>query len=1014
MPPSPLAVFVLAVSLAAPTFGQETAEIRAYLARLAGRDLHAEVVREGETWLRANGSDPAGDVVRYRVGCAHLALGRDGQGLALLEPLAAREGFEFAAESAVRAAEARLRTNDPTRAERLLARVVQSARGSTRDAVLALLVRARLALDQTEPALVAARSLRTDGSTAESRREGALLEAWGLVRAGRGPEAAKSAQLVIDDAAATPAERGEAQVVLGEALLGAERPADARRAFESVPEGPWRVAALRGIGFAEKSAARPVEAARAFIAAAQLEPEGPYAAECTLHAGIESLAAGDARSARELLAAKVLDSVPDAAEWRARAALADGDPESALREVTRARSAKSDAARSARLARIEGEAHEKAGRGKDAARSFAADGSAAGSVEAARASLTVGDAQAALRHARAALDAKPDARTALSAFVALGEAAFRLERWPDARAAFEAAIPLETDVARGARIRLRAAWSAWEGGEPAVAASHATTASAGLPANEREEADFLAARALGAARDPAERAAWSAFLDRHGASARAAEAALHLARMSEPAEARTLLTRALERESDPARAAEIALELGELAARANDHAAARAAYEQVLARGGAHGPQASYGLAFACSALGDAAAAERAIAPLLTASDIDADLARAAFELATVFSVRAGDAVGALTRWRGFSERGASSTRALTSLRGVLPLLKSAGSQKDAEKALAELAGRSRGGELAAVEIERAWFALEGGDGVASARSLERAVKAGGDPALLVEVRIALGDHLLEKGDGASARREFLAAVVPGSKWIDKALVRLAWSRLSANEDAAALADLERFERECAASPERPRALALRGEALWRLGRYEECAESLTLARSLVRDAATKELVVERLGSALVKLDRQREAADVWGDFVREFPRSSGVPAAELARGRALARLGDTRGARASLERAVSAGGAIAARARLEKARIAATAGDLDAALSDALKAALLVDDPECAPDALLLAAEILAQQGEVAASRARLAELAERYPRSDAATRAKTLEVKARGASAPSKGGAR
>ncbi len=804
--------------------------------------------------------------------------------------------------------------------------------------------------------------------------------------------------------------------MLGEAWLGVERPAEARLAFESVLDGPWHAAALRGIGFAEKSLARPVEAVRAFTAAAQLEPEGPYAAECTLHAGIESLASGDPRAARALFATKLLDAAPDAAEWRARAALADGDPESALREVTRARSASGgDAAQNARLARIEGEAHEHAGRSQDAARAFAAGGSPEGSVEAARASLTAGDARAASRHARAALDAKPDARTALSAFVALGEAAFRLERFDEARAAFEAALPLEADVARAARIRLRAAWSAWEGGDAAVAARHASAASLGLLAGEREEADYLAARALGAARDPAERAAWITYLEAHGSSAHAAEALMHVARSCEPAEARALLARALERETVPARAAELAVELGELAARAKDHAAARAAYEQALKRGvGAPDPQAHYGLAFACAALGDDAAAERALAPLLATSDLDADLARAAFELATACSVRAGDALGALGRWRGFVERGAPSSRALSSLRGVLPLLKSAGRSSDAEQALADLAGRSRGVELAAVEVERAWFALEAGDGGTASRALDRAAQAGGAPAQLAEVRVALGDRLLEAGDAASARREFLAALVPGSASLDKALVRIAWSRLSANEDTLALADLERFERECAASPERPRALALRGEALWRLGRHAECAELMLIARPLVRDAATRALVLERLGSALAKLDRQRESADVLAEYVREFPRSAGVPAAELARGRALAQIGDVRGARASLERAVSAGGAIAARARLEKARLAAAAGDLEAALSDALKAALLVDDPECAPDALLLAAEILAQQGEVASARARLAELAQRYPQSAAATRAQSLDPKPRGASPRSNGGTR
>ncbi len=87
-----LASLAPVAGLAAPTFGQESAKIRGYLACLANRDLHAEVVRESESWLRANNSDPAGDVVRYRVGCAQVALGREAPGFGLLEPLGRARG----------------------------------------------------------------------------------------------------------------------------------------------------------------------------------------------------------------------------------------------------------------------------------------------------------------------------------------------------------------------------------------------------------------------------------------------------------------------------------------------------------------------------------------------------------------------------------------------------------------------------------------------------------------------------------------------------------------------------------------------------------------------------------------------------------------------------------------------------------------------------------------------------------------------------------------------------------
>jgi tetratricopeptide (TPR) repeat protein len=314
------------------------------------------------------------------------------------------------------------------------------------------------------------------------------------------------------------------------------------------------------------------------------------------------------------------------------------------------------------------------------------------------------------------------------------------------------------------------------------------------------------------------------------------------------------------------------------------------------------------------------------------------------------------------------------------------------------------------------VEVERGWLALGAGDARGALQALERASgPASGrtaDGAALAELRLACGDALSQAGESVAARAQFQAAAASGPAVLDRALVRLAWSRLEAGEDRAALADLDRFERECAASPERGRALTLRGEALWRLERHAECVTVLTAAREIVRDPALRAVVLERLGDALARTERWREAADVLAEFTREFPRAPGVPQAELVRGRALARTGDARGARACLERALASGGAIAARARVERARLARAAGDLDGALSDALKAALLVDDAEASPEALLLAAEILAEQGDVAASRARLAELVERYPRSPAGVRAQELSSAGGAPASKSRGG--
>ncbi len=983
-------------------------EIRAYLARLAERGLHAEVVREGETFLRAHKDSAEADVARYRMGCSLLALGRDRTALEMLEPLAANEKFEFAAESGVRAAEAALRAGDAQRADALLGRALSKARGATRESALLLRARTRLTLGRHADASADAQAAR-DGATApERKREAALLGAWCDLRGGNAAAAESTARTLVADREADADEKAEARVLLGEARLDLGQTQAALEAFRAVEAGAWSGAAQRGAGFASAALGDHAAAARAFEAALKAEPEGPQASECALHLGIERLAAGDAAGARAALDAPLLDADPDAPEWRARAALAAGDAASALAALDRVgKASRGDAQRAERLSRLRGEALEKSGRTAEAARAYADGGSPAARLEAARASLAAGDAASAAQHARALIDAAPAPELAAQGWIALGEASFAQERWPDARAAFDRAADLDTDAGRGARARLRAAWSAWQAGDAAGAAARADAASRGLTStDEQEEARFLAARALESAGDAGAAAAWRRYLERHAGAPRATDAVLRLSRLSQPDEARPLLASELKNGGTP----EVAFELGELEAKARNHAAARAAYERALtAPSPAFESAARYGLAFACAALGDVPAAEKSLAPLVARSDLGPELAAATHELAANLRVRAGDPTGALAAWSKLAAAKVPAARQLASLRPIVPLLVRANRSAEAESALAALAKGARGADLVGIELERAWLALEsrGPDGPASGeeakkslgaarRALDRAAAAGGDAAALSEARLALGEGLAEAGDSSGACTQLAAAAQAGSPVVDRVLVRLAWERLATGATEEALRDLERFEKECAPSRERPRALALRGEALARLDRQPECAQVLMEARALVREPALRELVLERLGTALTKTERWREAADVLAEYLREFPKGAAVATAQLERGRALAQLGDERGARAAFERALAGGGVVAARARLERAQMARAAGDRETALSEALKAALLTDDPESSPQALWLASELLEEQGEADAARARLREIVERYPRTPLGARAK------------------
>ncbi len=996
-----LTTLILAASPALQ--GPREGEARAYFARLAERGLYAEIVREGEQRLRTEHEPAERDWIAYQVAEAHLALGRDAAAAPVFERLAATAGFDSAAQAAVRAAECALRAGDDAAAERWAGRSTSDPRPIVREAALLVRGRARLARTQLDAAAEDFRAVRASATDAARRRAAEAGLAWCDVRAGR-PAAAESAARALLSAPEIAAdERGELLALRGEALLDLSRAADARAAFESIPPGPWRESALRGLAFAFAAEGDHAAAARAFQAALREHPEGRHAAECALHAGIELLAAHDAAGALAALADPRLESSLDAAEWRARAALAAGDPRAALSHAAdAAQRAGGDTQRLGRLDRLRAEALEAAGRTDEAARAFAELGDARARLDAARLCLARGDARAAHAHARAALEDPSFARGApadvlAQAWIAVGEAAFQLEAWTEAAEAFERGAAGDPDPARAARARLRAAWARQRGGDAASAARLAHAAATALPAEEeREEARFLAARCLedvdaGRARD-----AWSEYLSRHGGAPRATQAALRLARLSPPAEARAVLSAAWERGHDAA----AAYELAELCSGERDWIAARAAYEAALESGaGALEPAALYGLAWSCAAAGDDAAAVRALDALdgmdARASRVERALACAAAELRCTLRARGGDVRGALTAWAQLARACDDAARAREALSVLLVPAARAGLSAEAHAALDTLIARSPGAERGLVEIERAWLALAGGDPEAAVAALGRAQAAGTAAEPISEVRVACGAALLSRGDPAGAAAQFEAAASVRSPQLDRALHRLAHARLESGDPDAARAATERFVRDCPDSPLRPAVLALRGEACARLERWADCVASLTAARGLVREPDAHANLLYRLGTALVRTGDARSAAEALGELERGFPAFAARAAAELERGRALSMLGDERGALVALGRAVEAGGAIASRGRLERARLAWKRGDGEAALSDALKAALLCDDPASSPDALWLAGEILERQGSLEAARDRWGELARRYPRHALAARA-------------------
>ena len=110
-----------------------------------------------------------------------------------------------------------------------------------------------------------------------------------------------------------------------------------------------------------------------------------------------------------------------------------------------------------------------------------------------------------------------------------------------------------------------------------------------------------------------------------------------------------------------------------------------------------------------------------------------------------------------------------------------------------------------------------------------------------------------------------------------------------------------------------------------------------------------------------------------------------DFP---GLVEAELWRGRALARQAQRRAARQALEGVTTRNkGALAAAARVELGRLAEEEGDLESALAEYLKVAVLYADPDAVSEALFRAGDVLARQGDKERAAAQFRDVISRFP---------------------------
>lgn len=974
-----------------------------FVVGLLERGLPELAVDEARAFLERFGDHPKASLARYRLATALWELGRDDEAARELRALTRLASFDYAAEVWFRLAQCELRAGRPEEAARALERVRGSGAEYLR--VPATFLAAELAFEGGD--YDAAESLyrevleapaSQDGAAegddpAATRRDAGCGLAWCAFRRGEHDETARRVQawLRAHRGAGAGERRAEMLFLLGESHLEAGRAAPALEAYGQVGEGEWRDAALRGAGFACLELGDLARAADAFGELVERHPESRFAPEAALQRGAALLRAD--RPDEALAALSAAGDGPEVRYWRARARTARGDAAGALEELDRALAARPEGELLERLQTARGDVLIDLGRAGDAVRAYGSAGSDYALLAAAGASLGEGRLDEAARLARRLLEQHPQSAYATEGRLTLGEALLAADDPSGAERAFREALESAPGRAEhAARARSRLGWCRLLQDDPRGAAEHFARLVQDQPRSaEAEEGRALLGRALAAAGDdPGAARAFEAYLREHPDGAHAAEARLELARRAgDGARSLELLRAAVAADPRGPYAARAAYELAERLVAAGDPAAASEAYAAIPSADPL-GPSAAYGLAWCAFELDRPDEAERALGRALADLPDDDPLRPACHELAVWVRAGRGDAEGALRAFVELSRSGADDARLWTAARATCDALVAADRAEAAERVLGELEKRLRDADvLAEVRAERSLAALDAGRLDEAEALAVRGLQGAPASTAAAEAAFFVGEARFEAGDDERAAELYRAAAsVEASPHVESALYKRGFALLRAGrvEDAQASfgAVLERDP----ASPMAGEVLFLQGECLVRLERWDDAVAVLDRVVQEHRRHDVRPKALFRLGLAHGRREDWAACAQALSELARSQPDFPNAAEAELWRGRALARLGDERGAQAALARAIERDdGVLAARARLELGGLQRRAGRVEEALAEYLKVAVLYAHDEEVADALVAAGGCLEELGDRDRARARYEEAVRDHP---------------------------
>lgn len=969
-----------------------------FIVGLCDKGMFEMAATEAEGFLKQYGKHPKAELARYRLACAWFEIGKKQEAAPQFAKLAARDGFEFAAESAFRLGQCELDAKHFKEARQALDRVARSGKDYLITPALFLAGEAAFqdkdfaAAEKSYLAALERMARDAKENSGTQARDARYGLAWARFRqkdfAGAIGGCRDFLRVHGQDALA-----GEIQFLLGEANLEAKQPNEALAAYASVKDGPFADAALRGTGFAQIALGDTKKAASAFAKLLERFPDSRFAQEAALQCGALRVQSGDFQGAYAILTSKAAGSSAETLLWRSRAQQKLGDSRAALTSAENALAAKPSDAIREQLQILRGDLLSDLGEVGKASEAYAASQSDYALHAAAIAKLNAGDIESASKLAQQLLDRFPQSEYRARAEIVLGEAALGKKQYSDADAHFAAAVK-GGDPELGKRAASRLAWCAWLSGDPALGAKRFEKLAREAQGNDLDEALYMLGVCELAAKKP-ERAvaAWQRHLDEVKDGKHRADALLGVIRNGEPNAARTAANESIERFKDTKGLATAVIALSEKIRKAGDSDAANALLGRVVeidASGAA-----AYALAYARYDANSLDEAKTMLDRSLASKQIDAKLKLAALELSVFVEAKRNDASRAAAQLDAYSRAGGDAGKRLALTRVVAKALEKAGDKSGAERLYADLDRAAQDPAIKAeVAAERAYLALDRGE-VKTARALIDPI-ATPEPTLADEAAFFVGEALFQTNAFGDALRYYDRAT-RAPKLADKALYKAGFAALKSDDAKRAEQYFKTLTEQHAKSALAAEGLFLLGETRFRQDRFDDACAPLTKLRKEQPKHEAMPKALFRLGIAHGRMNRFPECEDALSELVRRYPDFPNLAEAELWRGRAFAARKEWRSAKQSLEKTIALDKSeLAARARIELGRVYTGNGEHERALSEFLKVAVLFGGEDVVAESLLMAGQSLEALGDKEKAQKQYEELLTKYPKNAFAAQAK------------------